>query len=88
MGHKKPEGVYWNPNWASRDIGTFVGRGRGENGLLTGMVLKSCEASWVDEMPEQYQGEPRYTLYLVLVGDDPPLWFSWREVQELLESDD
>jgi hypothetical protein len=87
MGHRRADHVYWNPDWASTDIGRVIGPGREGDGLLMGMVLGSQDASLLRPIPEPYKGEPRYTIYLVLIGDDPPLWFPWSDIEPLSEGD-
>lgn len=87
MGHRRPDHVYWDPNWASVDIGTLVGRGRDSDGLLPGLVLKSQDASLLHDIPECFKADPFHLIYLILVGDDPPLWFAWTDIMELEEED-
>jgi hypothetical protein len=84
MGHLKPQTVYQDPNYVITD-GWVVGPGRDPDGLLTGLVVRVREA---EDVAEAYKEEPRHIIYQVLTGDNPPLWFSWRDIQELEPSDD
>lgn len=87
LGHTHPESVYWNPNWASMEVGKFV-QGTKLGGSITGLVIQvHANASVLAVIPDIYKEDAPWTIYRILIGDDPPLWYPWRDV-ELLKEDE
>lgn len=82
FGHDTPEAVYWNPKYAAMNLGRIISNGlsESEDVWVPGFVLKSLEADELIEIPEEFRGQERYTVYLVLIGEGPPIWFPWREI--------
>lgn len=87
MGHSRAESVYWNPGWCSMETGRIV-EGTVLGGGVSGLVLKVLDASTLAEIPDTYKEDAPWIIYQVLIGEDVPLWFPWREIQLLNDEEE
>lgn len=85
-GELDPKYCFWDPSWARIGMINVV-RSSEPDGLLLGLVVGALDFSKAYTVPDNLRGQGNYQIYLILIGEGPPLWFKEDNLSRISDED-